>query len=378
MSARRGFTLAEIIMAALILSVIMAAVMNGFMSMRRSQAVSVSRNLLQSAAQKALRNIYTDLSQSRKLLASSELDPATQDMGRDYFTRFQGITAPPAVNFLNMDFPRLDPNGGFGMEGPNSGERNPVNFGNALVFIGAGEGLRINRGSGTAIVYGNSPVPKFLSATPYFISSMRFTGYYLSERTLPSEVARIKLTPTLNSNHMLELRRWESQPYLDKNEFKAFTDKLVGGAASTKLVWDWLQAHSNPNYRVAGLWDATAATSASAFYTVDTGGVIVPVTGPVIAKRRDSRAVTVSTDPYALGMVAFNTRSLYTFPGITVPAYAPTDSAHENFPYGFEVGLTGPTGARSVLIRLTLAARVNAGLHLHGVAQQQLVKVIDM
>jgi hypothetical protein len=87
-------------------------------------------------------------------------------------------------------------------------------------------------------------------------------------------------------------------------------------------------------------------------------------------------------EPYATGMVAFNTSTAFSVRDaqqvIPVPAYALTDAAHVNFPYGFEVAITGPSGARTVLVRLTLAARVHAGLNIYGITQQEVVKVFDM
>jgi hypothetical protein len=141
-----------------------------------------------------------------------------------------------------------------------------------------------------------------------------------------------------------------------------------------KVVWDSLVA----DHGVAGLWDGDAAAAADAFFTVDGAGAIVPVVNPAIAKRREVKAADTDMSGYAIGMVAFNSTPDYRFTQFSVPAFAPDDSAHANFPYGFEVGIVGPTGARSVLVRLALAARVNAGQHLYGLAQQEVIKVIDM
>jgi hypothetical protein len=173
--------------------------------------------------------------------------------------------------------------------------------------------------------------------------------------------------------------RWESRPYVEKSEFETFANNLVLNPVATWGVWEWMQDHANPDYHLAGLWDSGKDTAATAFYKVNGGGVIEAVTNPSIARGKERAALTIGTDPYGLSMIAFNTTPDYSFPDkMLVPAYAPTDTAHQNFPYGFEVGITGPTGARSVLIRLALASRVNAGMHLFGQAQQEIVKVIDM
>lgn len=376
--ARQGFTLLELAFAGCLFAIVIAGVMAGFMGMRRAQGVSVSHNLLKASSQKALRTMYMELSQSRKLLASSKLDPLTQDLGRDYFTRFGGITAPPSVPFGNLVFPRVDPNGGFGLVGPGAGELTQSCIGNTLVFLAGGDRLKVATPL-TSILYGTPPTVQVLSNTPYFLSSYRFIAYYMAEVPLPPGVAPIKVSGTSTKAYTQQLRRWESQTYLEKGEFEELVSKMLAvstqSATTTLAVWNWLVT----TYNVAGLWDGGAASAATAFYTVDSSGAIVAVANPTVARRRETRAVDTSASGYAVGMVAFNSNAFdYKFPDFTVPAYAPTDAAHVNFPYGFEVGICGPTGARSVLIRLALASRVNSGMHLFGIAQQEVVKALDM
>ncbi|MFN3428826.1 MAG: type II secretion system protein [Candidatus Sericytochromatia bacterium] len=376
MTQRRGFTLLELTLVALILSVIMAAVFNAFTSARRTQAVAVSHALLKAGGQKALKDIYVDLGRSRKLIASTELDAATKDRGREYFTRFQGITAPPAVNFGNMVFPRVDSNGGFGLPGTGSGELEQNKIGNVLVFVANGPSIDLNP---PLIMRTLGGVPKALQTTPYTLNTFRFVAYYMAERPLPAGIAPVKISNTQRMNHTLQLMRWESQPYVERSEFETFANNLVLNPVATWGAWEWMQNHANPDYHLAGLWDSSKDTAATAFYTVNGSGVVVAVTNPSVKRAKERAALTINTDPYGLSMVAFNTKADYVFTdNMTVPAYAPTDAAHQNYPYGFEVGIAGPTGARSVLIRLALASRVNAGLHLFGQAQQQIVKVVDM
>jgi prepilin-type N-terminal cleavage/methylation domain-containing protein len=376
MTQRRGFTLLELTVVALILSVIMAAVFNAFTGARRTQGMAVSHALLKAGGQKALKEIYTDLGRSRKLIASTELDVAAKDRGREYFTRFQGITSGPAIPFGNMVFPRIDSNGGFGLPGTGSGELEQDKIGNTLVFVANSASINIT----TPLVMRTlGGVPKALETTPYTLNTFRFVAYYLVERPLPDGVAQIKISSSQRRNHTLQLMRWESQPYVEKSEFEAFANNLVLNPLATWGVWEWLQNHANPDYRLAGLWDSSKDTAATAFFKVNGSGVVEAITNPSIARGKERAALTISTDPYGLSMIAFNTTADYSFPdGMRVPAYAPTGTAHQNFPYGFEVGITGPTGARSVLIRLALASRVNAGMHLFGQAQQEIIKVIDM
>jgi prepilin-type N-terminal cleavage/methylation domain-containing protein len=375
-AARRGFTLLEVVFAAMLLAVVMAGVMQGYMGMRRAQGASVSQNLLKMAGQKALKAMYLDLSQSRKLLASSTLDAASKDLGREYFNRFTGVDAPPAANVV---FPRINPDGGFGRPGNTPGDFDPADIGNTLTLVAAGDRLDVAPPL-VAIAYGSMvPTVQWLSVKPYALPTYRFVAYYMAETLLKSGTSPIRISAGQRRSYTLELRRWESGVYLEKGEFEDLAAKVVGGGVVVKPLWDWLVA----NKRVAGLWDSGATTAANAFYTVNASGAVVAVANPAIAERREIRAADTDLASYAVGMVAFNTVATgasddYAFPDFTVPAYAPTDVAHANIPYGFEVGIAGPTGARSVLVRLALASRVNTGGHVIGVSQQEVIKALDM
>ena len=112
-------------------------------------------------------------------------------------------------------------------------------------------------------------------------------------------------------------------------------------------------------------------------------GAMTGVTGPI--RRANARNVTLTNlEPYAMGMVAFNTG----------PTFKPVDmllsSANQvtmqvpkygemsvPIPYGFEVGVVGSNSARSILVRLSLAARLNTGGKIVGWPHQQIVQMMD-
>jgi prepilin-type N-terminal cleavage/methylation domain-containing protein len=375
MRARRGFTLLEILLAISIFSIVMAALSMSFIGVRKSQGVAVSNNLLRVAGQRAIKDIHMELSQSRKLLASTNLQPPAVDVGRQYFTQFQGITSPPAIPFGNMQFPRIDANGGFGVPGANSGELERATVGNTLAFITTAKNLRVAHSAVTVAFPGIPPRLVPTTTDPYYMPALKFVAYYLIEKALPANTAPIAGGKTST----MQLVRWESKPYIERGEWTGFSGKVVGGAPVAKAAWDQLVA----NEGVAGLWDPSAATAASSIFTLDgVGGVIAAPTGTLFEKKRQVMLAQTDLEPYATGMVAFNTSTAFSVRDaqqvIPVPAYALTDAAHVNFPYGFEVAITGPSGARTVLVRLTLAARVHAGLNIYGITQQEVVKVFDM
>lgn len=377
MMQRRGFTLLEILLAAALMGVVLFGATKSFFGVRASQGHLVANNLMKVAGQKALNTIYAELSQSRRLLASSSLAPppsaTNPDKGADYLNRFEGLSTVGTIPTGNMQFPRIDENGGFGLAGADSGELEQNTVGNTLVFVGLNKTIEIKTPGISLNLIGGGSVT--LTAQPYMIPAYRFVGYFLVERPLPAGTPKLAGTRTVTQ----QLMRFESRPYLEKADFAAFSSSLGGTAGvAAKTVWDDLVAKEG----VVGLWDSSAALSADAFYTVDGSGAIVKVASPVIYKKRYTLLAQTNLSPYALGMVAFNTSPTFAptenAQPIAVPAYALTDTAHANFPYGFEVAIVGPSGARSVLIRLALAARLNQGLHLYGLTQQEVVKVMDM
>lgn len=375
--ARQGYSLLELMFAIALFSLVLLGVSKSFVGMRKAQGSAVSQNLLKVAGQKAIHDIYLQLSQSRSLLASTKLDPPTKDRGREYFTIFEGAQASPAMPMSLMQFPRIDEDGAFGLPGTQSGQLEQATIGNTLVFLTTIGTLELNPPNVTLNIAG---VGSLLTSKPYNIPALRFMAYYMIEKPLPANTAKLPGGQTFTR----QLVRWESQPYIERGEFANFCNNLVGAPATTTTVWNWMQAHPDPNYHVAGLWDGSAATAAATLYTVDgSGNIVAAPAGTLIKKKRMTMLAQTDLDPYAQGMVAFNTTGgafPLTIDGQTVPvpAYALTDAAHANFPYGFEVGMVGPSGARSVLVRLVLASRLNQGLHLYGISQQEVIKVFDM
>ena len=88
--------------------------------------------------------------------------------------------------------------------------------------------------------------------------------------------------------------------------------------------------------------------------------------------------------PYAIGMVAFNTNANFKpldslkSSGTAVTLQVPTfGEAGTPIPYGFEVGIVGTNAARTVLLKLSLAARLSSGGKIFGWSNQQIVQMMD-
>jgi type II secretory pathway pseudopilin PulG len=376
MSARKGFTLLEITFAAAIMTVVLAGSMSAFFSMRRAQGTAVVASQLKISGQRAMRSMYMELSQCRKLLASSSLDAPIKDMGREYFTLFQRPATPEAIAALDMRFPRIDANGGFGVPGPNSGEFEEATVGNTLVFVVPDKTIRLKT-TLLSVSYGFPPTTKLLSDQPYLINTHKFVAYFLAKVPLEEGQAPIKISATQTRDHTLQLMRWESKPYVELGEFKTLAGKLVGGNLAALGAWTDLQN----TYGVTGLWNVAAPTAATSIYKM-VNGTTGPEqeTMPAIAQKSLKAISKAALSGMAQDMVAFNTNlgADYRFLDFAVPTYAPKDGINAVYPWGFEVAITGPSGARSLLIRLALAARLNTSKHLYGQVQQEVVKVFDM
>lgn len=377
MSARKGFTLLEITFAAAIMTVVLAGSMTAFFSMRRAQGTAVVASQLKISGQRAMRAMYMELSQCRKLLASSSLDAPVKDLGREYFNLFERPATPAAIAALDMRFPRIDTNGGFGVPGANSGEFEEATVGNTLVFVVPDKTIRLKT-QYLSVSYG-FPVPtvKLLSDQPYLINTQRFVAYFLAKVPLEAGQAPIKISGTQSLNYTFQLMRWESQPYVELGEFNTLAGKLVGGNASALVAWNNLKN----DYGVTGLWNVAAPTAATSIYKM-VNGITGPeqVSLPTIPQRSLKAIAKAAVGGLAQDMVAFNTNlgADYRFVDFAVPTYAPKDATNSVYPWGFEVAITGPSGARSLLIRLALAARLNTSKHLYGQVQQEVVKVFDM
>lgn len=371
--ARPGFTLLELAMAMLIMSIVLAILMSAFMGSRKAQGQAVSMMGLKVAGATALEKMYLELSQAKRLLASMDAAPAGEDLGRAYFERMElpvGLVKP--IPLLNMRFPRIAPEGKFTAMGNTPGQLSPLHIGNALVMVTRAPEIALAT-SGVQVKFGSLGVLRALTPEkPFRFNRFRFVAYYLTEDLLPAEAGSING----NMRHTMGLARWESRMYVDKGELEGLLGQIPLVTDKTK-VWNDLTT----TYQVAAAWDPTSNDPTTAFYTMDALGVMVPK-DTLILRAGAKPIATTNLDPYARGMVAFNTN----------PNFQPLDSLKSGgallqvpqfgeigtpTPYGFEVGVVGSNAARSVLLRLSLAARVNAGNKVFGWSHQQIVQMMD-
>lgn len=371
--ARPGFTLLELSIAMLIMSVVLVILMNAFMGSRKAQGQAVSMMGLKVAGATAIEKMYLELSQAKRLLASMDAAPAEEDIGRAYFTQMDlpvGLVKP--IPLLNMRFPRIAPEGKFIAMGNTPGQLSPLHIGNSLVMVTRAPEIALAT-PGVQMKFGSLGALRALTPEkPFRFNRFRFVAYYLTEELLPSDAPNINGT----MRHTMGLARWESRMYVDKGELEGLLAQVPLATDRTKIWNDLITT-----YQVAAAWDPTSSDPTTAFYAMDATTALV--VKPGLIQRAGAKPIaSTNLDPYARGMVAFNTN----------PNFQPTDSLKSGLallqvpqfgeigtqtPYGFEVGVVGSNAARSVLLRLSLAARVKSGNKIFGWSHQQIVQMMD-
>lgn len=356
--------------------------MQAFAGSRKAQGLAVASQMLKHEGQKAMHRVHLELGQARKLLASNVGALAGENVGRDYFDAIDtlGGSIPP-VSAADRAFPLIEQNSNFNKMGNDEGEMPYSAFGNALIFVKREVELPI---SGVTIKFGSGLVDRELTAQkPFRLYVYRFIAYYLGEVDLPENTA-----PLNGKNKALVLCRFESKPYLEKNEAWGFM-KMLPTAADRKLVWDTKLNATPDGEAIVGAWDSNANNPNVAFYRYDLPEDDM-LAVPGFVRGKQSRPLTnFQMEPYAVGTVSYNAGSNYPnfkvagskdgSPSFVVPAFAldPELASPTQVPYGFEVGIRGSSAGRSVLMRLALAARISAGNHLYGHIHQEIVQVFD-
>lgn len=382
MGRRTGFTLIELSVSILVASLITAAALGAYFGMQKAQGNAITTNLLRTAGQRAMDKMFKDLSQCRKLIASQSTD--SSDVGKAYFNTLIdqagnfGSNASPIAQSVRV-FPKVKVDGGLGVQGAsgavNAGELDPTLVGNTLLFAVQDTPLSITN---SALIYtvalGSSTVG---TSNPATLSTYRFVSYFLTTVPLPTGTSPFKIFG-VTSSYTYQLARWQSGLYVERSEFDHLMSNFLNVGPLSPKVSEWNDLNTNKN--VTAIWDSSATDPAKALFTVDATGTEAAVPTPSIPMAKEEWAVPNSlTDGYAISMVAFNRCSGFNIPFLDVPAYALNPNAPSNLPFGFEVAMVGPSSARTVLIRLALAARLyGAGMTLTGTSAQEVVKVVDM
>lgn len=358
-------------MACMIMAVLMGGVMTAFMGSRKSQGMSVTQSLMKVEGQRLFKKLYVELGQVKRLLGSASTAPIEEDIGLSYYMNLDipsdRITKMPDAN---MRFPRVAAGGLLTNLGTGDGQMNPRWIGNALIFVTRDKLLSLATPGVNVLMGGSGLTRPLREDKPFRLNTYKFICYFLDERVKGADEPKIN-----GVNHTYGLMRFESQPYVEKSELEGFFGRIpVLGEKLT--VWKEIK----DVHGVTRAFDINQSDATQAIYDVDASATLVQK-NELIARKHLQRAIDLKLEPYAKGFIAFNTTSgtfkpsdLNDKQGLDVPRFG---EEQDIVPYGFEVSVTGPNSARSVMLRLGMAARLNQGGHIYGQSQQTIVQVVD-
>ncbi len=158
----------------------------------------------------------------------------------------------------------------------------------------------------------------------------------------PSPVAR-PMGPYARS---LILARWESIEFADYGELMSLT------ASDRAEVVSSLRTVRG----VTWLWDVSKDPN-QAFYGTNVFGIVDAVPTATFKPPGASNQNLIPHLGLGFASLAWN-RTNATWIPQRVPMYAIANAVGDGFPHGFEVQVIGPTGSRTILLRLTLARYV--------------------
>ncbi|HEY5040279.1 MAG TPA: hypothetical protein VIJ93_14530, partial [bacterium] len=199
--------------------------------------------------------------------------------------------------------------------------------------------------SGASISYGSGQ-----AATVVF-DLYRFYYYYLTTVNPKS----------LRNVATYRLVEWQSIQYADLNEINDIGDPTLQTAAISWLATPGNVSPGNAAYAVTWAWDPTQTDPNKAFYTsTAASGVFTPFTpmtkifeGVVNSLTRVSSGILSTGFFYGISPNS----ALWTASPVVVPQFG---IAAASFPSGFEVGISGSSAGREVMIRSLLVAQGSA------------------
>jgi prepilin-type N-terminal cleavage/methylation domain-containing protein len=358
-----GFTLAEILVALAIASIVIIISYDLIDDAMRTSLFVESHNNLSQWAQRPINFIQTEIYQNKTIFDANSVGSGAGN----YLTRF---TTPPG-------YPGAWPacgGGGCGVPTtvlPASGPTAiPVMQANSLLpivdssnILGPDSGTGSSRFTGNVLLIARQLPPVLIPYdhdnnvnTPnvnFPADRYRFEMYYLTRDTT---------RPFSTASYFLDLIQARSVDFADYFQL----NPLIGAAGSfsagqkTAIV-NGLNA---AGLRIA--WDPMNQPANNAFYSIANSGTMSLQANQGIwlfkARSLIPELKGGSISGKILFSVAFRPTSTTTFPiRNTLPNYAVYDSSIPEFPSGFEVKIVGAGAARKVLLRLLLMANYQAG-----------------
>lgn len=368
----KGFTIIELMISISVLLIIMALVTHMIVTTNRTQNRVRMENHLRSGIQTALFRISAQLNQTRMIMGSDTL-------GYAYLNRLSFAGAPPIAGSspsatLSVThsttsrhlLPTIMPTGSLSPE--KTCNSFPNNFfransvGNMLLFSQyIGKFNRINIAD---------------VALRRSLDLYEFKLYYITDDNNAPVRNFLDYWSSTPNKRALRLIEWTSRPYVDYTQLQNYiTDSTVANRAiiRSSLTGAGLQR----------AWNRSATAINNAFYDIaGVGATLASNAGHVVERARINDILKFGSDAYSIayntnmstGATYFPIRDRVPFfynhepPDCNGASPAPNTTPNTNlgqFPYGFEVIITGPPSGRNVLTRISSAARSYNGLISH-------------
>jgi len=312
----KGYTLTEVMISLAIIGLIIPILSVVFNSGSKTFTAFEAMNQLKQANQNTVNRIYLRLGRTKRLFQNTSLDA-------DFLGRVSLSGCPARA--AGYQLPAIEPNGSLA---PGTTAFHSASFGNSLFFA-------YNTESQILENIADSPS----STTTVRIDVYKFAHYYLSQDNAPSIVGK----------QTYKLIEWESNKYADCMQVRNISNATKKYSTVAALV----------SAGVEHCWEPSATDIAVAFstFTVIAGsGTVTLEPAHILAPGKYKTLTSITTGIMGGGYrygISPNTSGWDTILK-TVPLYA-TPSG--NFPSGFEVGITGASAARKVLVRTVIVAQ---------------------
>jgi type II secretory pathway pseudopilin PulG len=335
----------ELMIVVAIIGILTPALLLLFVQMSQGMAADEMRIQLATLNQNTMLRFHERLGLSRHLML--------QDGNGQAFLALRSTSASAPPTMAGSLLPKVQTNANNSFA---PGQAAASLFGNSLFFGAYDMGQTIKNIKYSAPLTISSASATFSSNGPatVILDVYRFWYYYL---TLRNDMA-------LRDIGSYRLVEWQSVPFVDGGELDS-----ISGTDNTLLtnIIKYITVPANVGgvtYTMA--WDPTQATTANAFYDITTSGGFNQDAAPAIAEASWTYLTHVNSGILSNGFkygICGNDAGWKNAPPNPVPEFGgPASPTFVNpntacFPGGFEVGVSGQSNGREVLIRCLLVAQ---------------------
>jgi prepilin-type N-terminal cleavage/methylation domain-containing protein len=326
----KGYTLIELMIVTAVVGIITPAVTYLFVRMSQGMAADeMHTELSQLNANTMLRIRDRLLSNKHFFQQGNPFQALVQFSGAPaVLTGSQPATIQVTDSFSNASVVKAD----FGNQIFFAAGDSPTTIGTQAYYAP----LTVKTNASIAVTY-SSGQPATVTLDVY-----RFYYYYLTATNANA----------LRNCASYRLVEWRSIQYADFYELSSITDSTL-----LRQVVSWVATAGSVTTgspAITNAWDPTQTATASAFYTLTSGGTTAAVGTPTIAQADWSYMTHISSGILCNGFkygISCNNPPFNNVP--SVPLYGPTTMSLG----GFEVGFAGNTSGRQVFIRSLLLAQ---------------------